>query len=158
MEPKIVQLPQIFCIGVPYYGDNKNGEIPATWPRFNSLSGQIKNKKEPRIHLGVETYTVEFESQRKWFYLAAVEVTTLDEIPVQLVGKILPANRYAVFTHQGKLPGQIAETFRYIYGEWLPSSGYKQAAPYYLERYDTRFKGPDNEESHTDICIPIQKN
>src|SRR5580704_57413 len=125
MEPKIVEFPQILCVGVPYYGDNQNAEIAAAWPLFNSLAEQIKNKKEPRVHLGVETYTAEFDSQRKWFYLAAVEVTSLDEIPVQLVGKIVPANRYAVFTHQGKLPGKIKDTFRYIYGEWLPGSGYK---------------------------------
>lgn len=156
MEPKIEQLPQILCVGVPYYGDNKSGEIPGTWPILNSLSDQIRNKKQPCIHLGVETYTTEFETHRRWFYLGAVEVTTLDEIPVQLVGKILPANRYAVFTHKGKLPGRITETFGHIYGEWLPRSGYKQTGPYDFERYDARFKGADNDESLTDICIPIQ--
>jgi AraC family transcriptional regulator len=129
MEPKIEQFPQILCVGVPYYGDNKNGEIPATWPLFHSLADQVKNKKEPWIHLGVETYTAEFETQRKWFHLAAVEVTSLDEIPIQLAGKILAANRYAIFTHKGKLPGRIMETFRYIYGEWLPRSRLQASRP-----------------------------
>jgi predicted transcriptional regulator YdeE len=40
--------------------------------------------------------------------------------------------------------------------EWLPGSGFKQAAPYDFERYDARFKGADNDESLTDICVPIQ--
>ena len=73
-----------------------------------------------------------------------------------LFRSILPANRYAIFTHKGKLPGRITETFGYIYGEWLPRSGYKQAAPCDFERYDARFKGPDNDESLTEICVPIQ--
>ena len=156
MEPTIFQLPQILCVGVPYYGDNKQGEIPATWGILDALSNHIKNKKAPLIHLGVESYTAEFDKHRRWFYMAAVEVTSLDEIPVQLFGKVLPANRYAVFTHKGKLPGKITETFRYIYEEWLPNSGQKQAGPYDFERYDNRFKGPENDESVIEIYVPIQ--
>ncbi len=157
MEPKFEQLPRILCVGVPYYGDNKHGEIPATWPVLSSLGSQIKNKKEPSIHLGVEAYTAEMGTQGKWFYLAAVEVTTLDDIPVQLVGKILPANRYAVFTYKGKLPGNLPDLFQHIYREWLPKSGFKQAGPYDFERYGAGFKGADNDESVIDICIPIQQ-
>lgn len=156
MEPRIEQLPQILCVGVPYYGDNKAGEIPALWPVFHSLADQVKNVTEPRVYLGVEVYTTEFHTQKKWFYLAGTQVSTLADIPVQLFGKILPPNRYAIFTHKGKLPGRIADTFRYIYGEWLPASGYKPAAPYDFERYDARFKGPDNDDSLMEICLPIR--
>ncbi len=49
MEPKIEQLPQILCVGVPYYGDNKSGEIPGTWPILNSLSDQDP-EQEAAVH------------------------------------------------------------------------------------------------------------
>ena len=45
--------------------------------------------------------------------------------------------------------------FGYIYGQWLPKSGFRQAGPYDLERYDARFKGPDDDESVMEICVPI---
>ena len=103
MEPRIVKLSEIRVIGVPYYGKNDAGQIPAMWPVFDALVDQIENKTDPPVYLGVEAYTEEFSSLGKWFYLAGIQVTKMDSIPVQLVGKILPANGYAVFTHRGRL-------------------------------------------------------
>ena len=118
---------------------------------------KVKDRVSPDVFLGIETYPPTFSVERKWFYMAAVEVTSFDDLPVGAVAKVIPANVYAVFTYKGKLPGRIGEVFGYIYGEWLPKSGCKQAGPYDFERYGERFKGPDNEDSVTEICVPIEK-
>src|SRR6185436_4882693 len=104
---------------------------------------------------GVETYPTDFHTIRKWFYLAGIQVTTLDAVPLALVGKILPANRYAVFSHEGTLPGRLCETFQSIYQQWLPQSGLKLAGAYDFERYDARFLGPLNAESVMEIYVPV---
>src|SRR5436190_3348362 len=118
-DPKFVDMPEILCAGIACFGDNKASEIPALWPVFNAVGDQVKHRAEPRVFLGVETYPPTFKTDWKWQYLAAAQVTSLDGLSVQLVGKVLPANRYAVFTHEGRLPGRIGEAFGYIYKVWL---------------------------------------
>jgi AraC family transcriptional regulator len=156
MEPQILDLPEIRVVGVPYFGPNNEGQFPATWHRFMGLSDLITNKSNPEVYYGVEVYTEDFQASGQWYYLAGVGVTSLDALPVQLVGKVIPANKYAVFTHRGSLPVKLGQTFQYAYKTWLPQSVYTQAAPYDLERYDDRFKGAGNEESVMEVCVPIK--
>lgn len=156
MEPKFIELPRILVAGVPYYGDPSDGQFAKMWEILNGMAGQIANQKIPVTHFGVESYTEEFQTKGKWFYLAGVEVTSLDVIPIGAVAKIIPANTYAVFTHTGPLPGTLGETFHYAYHQWLPESGYTQAAAYDLERYDERFLGPTNPHSVMEVCIPVR--
>jgi AraC family transcriptional regulator len=82
-------------------------------------------------------------------------VTELGDMPVQLLVKVLPSTRYAVFTLRGE---QIASDWpRMIYDEWLPGSGYESAHDYLIELYDQRFKGLENlAESELDIYVPVR--
>lgn len=156
IEPKIVQFPEIRVVGVQRYGDSP-AEIPALWPVLNSVSSEIKNAATPAVYFGIETYPPDFMTHRHWFYMAAMQVTRTDTIPLQCVAKVIPANQYAVFTLKGKLPGRIGELFQFAYKQWLPKSGYQQAGPYDLERYDSRFIGPENDESIMEVCIPVRR-
>ncbi|RLC58612.1 MAG: hypothetical protein DRH89_00625 [Candidatus Cloacimonadota bacterium] len=61
----------------------------------------------------------------------------------------------AVFTHEGSLDN-LSETYKYIYEEWLPKSGYELADGDEVEWYDSRFKY-DSADSQMDIHIPIKK-
>jgi len=83
------------------------------------------------------------------------EVTDLDEIPFDMVGRKIPPSTYAVFTHLGLL-AKLPETFHYGHKTWLPASPYEPAGWFDLELYDSRFKG-DSEDSEVDVCIPIRK-
>jgi len=155
ITPKIIEHPQILVIGVPFYGSPDNGQFAKVWDLSNKINAHIPHQREPATYYGVEAYPEKFRTEGKWFYLAGVEVTSLEAIPVQLVGKVLPAHQYAVFTHHGALPGKLHATFQYAYQTWLPQSSYVQAAPYDFERYDARFLGADNEQSVMEVWIPI---
>jgi AraC family transcriptional regulator len=109
---------------------------------------------------GLCFYTERFSKTGFFYYLAGLPVSRLEEIPIELVGKTLPASEYAVFTHKGPLVGKtntVKDTYAYAYGTWLPKSPYVNPHAYDFEYYDERFKGNDNPESEIDICIPIRK-
>lgn len=71
-----------------------------------------------------------------------------------MVGKVVPSSRYAVYTHKGS-GESLRETYDYIYGSWLPKSGYEiNGIKYDFELYDERFD--NSPSSEMDIYIPIK--
>ena len=160
MEPKIVKREAIKLIGLMYYGDNKNWEIPGIWEEFLPLMKKIPHNLPVHESYGVCFYTESFSKNGLFYYLAALPVSSLEEIPMELVGKTLPASEYAVFTHNGSIVGKtstVRDTYAYAYGTWLPNSQYENPYGYDFEFYDERFKGNQDPESEIDICIPIRK-
>ncbi|MBI1345349.1 hypothetical protein GC163_03585 [bacterium] len=63
---------------------------------------------------------------------------------------------HAVLTHQGHY-SQLGEAYRWLFGVWLPNSGYEQAdaPPYEVYLNDCSELPP--EEWLTDICIPLKE-
>lgn len=155
MEPKFVEKGKINLVGMIYYGDNKKWEIPQLWGRFQPKVPQVKNRTNPKIYYGLCFYEDDFNESGNFYYLAAVEVERLEDIPMGMVGKTLPANRYASFTHRGGVE-KIRLTYEYIYGTWLSKSHYLNTSGYDFEFYDDRFK-EDDDSSELEIMIPISK-
>jgi AraC family transcriptional regulator len=162
MEPQIIKKDALKMIGLLYYGDNKNWEIPQIWAEFMPMMERIPNRLSTKEAYGVCFYTENFSKNGFFYYLAGVPVSSLEEIPLALVGKTFPASEYAVFTHKGPLAGQtgnIKDTYAYIYGTWLPKSDYVNPYAYDFEFYDERFKAgnsPEKQGSEIDIYIPIR--
>lgn len=71
-------------------------------------------------------------------YMCAVEVASFDQAPAGIGRMRVPAQRYAVFTHDGHVSGISAAWMR-IWNEWIPQSGYRIAHTPEFERYDHRF-------------------
>ncbi len=160
MEPKIVKREAIKMIGLMYYGDNKNWEIPKIWEEFLPLMKKIPNSLPVHESYGVCFYTESFSKSGLFYYLAALPVSSLEEVPIELVGKTFPSCEYAVFTHKGSIAGKtntVRDTYAYAYGTWLPQSPYANPYSFDFEFYDERFKGNQSPESEIDICIPIRK-
>ena len=155
MEPKIVTKTEFKVVGMRYYGDNRNNEIKALWDRFFPKIQDIEHRVNPEISYGV-CYPAEDETENSEFeYIAAVEVNDFGEVPEGMIGKTVPARKYAVFTHKGSVD-RISETYKYIYGTWQPKSDCELVKSPDFEYYDARFD-PDNQEaSELDIYIPIQ--
>jgi AraC family transcriptional regulator len=87
----------------------------------------------------------------KW---AAVVVSEDVEPPADLYRFTLEAGTYAVFLHKG--PASTGEkTFRFIFEEWLPSSGFVIDQRPHFEVLGSKYKNedPDSEE---EIWIPIK--
>jgi AraC family transcriptional regulator len=160
MDPKIVKKEAMKVIGMMYYGDNNNWEIPKIWEEFLPMMKAIPNVLPVHEAFGLCFYTERFKQTGLFYYLAGVPVSSLEEIPLELVGKTLPASEYAVFTHKGKIVGKtnpIRDTYAYAYGTWLPSSQYVNPYAYDFEYYNERFAGNENPDSELDIYIPIKR-
>jgi AraC family transcriptional regulator len=158
MEPKIIKRDALKLIGMMYYGDNKNWEIPKIWESFMPLMKKIPNVLPVQEAYGLCFYAESFSKTGNFYYMAAVPVSSLDEIPMELVGKTLPAAEYAVFTHRGSVVGNsnsVKDTYAYAYGTWLPKSPYANPHAYDFEFYDQRYKGNADPDSEIDIYIPI---
>ncbi len=155
MEPKILKLDKIYLAGIVVYGNPDKGLFSKVWDIFLKINFDIKWKDDRKTY-GVEFYTEEFYREKKWFYMVAKELPDFSQIPMNMVGKVIPENTYAVFTAKGGIKN-LAKTSRLAHKEWMPNSKYEEADWFEFELYDERFKGPDIPESEIDIYIPIRE-
>jgi predicted transcriptional regulator YdeE len=144
-EPEINKLHEMKLIGYPYYGINKR--IPEMWERFMKYFPQISDYEQSygfMCNFGHNREPWEF------FYMPAVEVESLDAgIPMELVGKTVPASRWAMFPTTIEL---IHETINFIQNEWLPGSGFTYSMNAELEIY------PKNcEKTGIFYCLPVKE-
>jgi AraC family transcriptional regulator len=86
----------------------------------------------------------------KW---AAVEVSEFNSVPEGMASFILNSGHYAVFYYKGL--STDTEIFRYIFGIWLPGSGFELDDRPHFEVLGEKYKNndPDSEE---EIWIPIK--
>jgi AraC family transcriptional regulator len=126
--------------------------IPRQWHDFVSLGrlpGQIGTATYGAICGGdVAAQTME--------YMCAAEVETFDALPKVLGRMRVPAVRYAVFLHAGNV-ATIRDTWRQIFGAWLPSSGMQSAETPDFEVYGERFDGATG-EGGVEIWLGVKRN
>lgn len=133
---------------------NKTGEL---WQSFMQRRNEIRN------YIGNELYSMQvydplyfthFNPNTQFDKWAAIEVADFDSVPDGMDTIILPTGLYAVFLHKGAASAGPA-TFQYIFGTWLPISGYKLDNRPHFEILGEKYKNedPDSEE---EIWIPIK--
>jgi AraC family transcriptional regulator len=125
--------------------------IPAQWQALIAL-GDVPNRIG-HVEYGAGCAT-DLEGQR-FEYMAAVEVSSFDGVPLTLGRMRVPAAHYAVFTHDGPLAGLRAVWGR-IMGEWFPTSGFQSAPTPDFERYDERFD-PATKSGVVEVWIPVTR-
>jgi AraC family transcriptional regulator len=160
MDPKIEDRPEMRVLGmgsrfisVLSQQANNFEMIPKLWDAFNARRAEIPGSKGWTDY-GVCEKCVDPESQpEECFYLAGAEVDAHAQPPAGMIARVIPAGRYAVFTHRGALE-KLEHTMKYIYGSWLPRSGEQLRDAPDLEVYGPRFKY-GSEESELGILIPI---
>jgi len=163
MQPQFVTLEEKKIIGIgttfiSILSPEKNNHIviPKLWDKYLKRTGEIKNRKND-FSIGLCEYIAD-KTQKKHpdecLYMAGVEVSDFSFVPEEMTSKIIPAGRYAIFTHKGTLD-KLEHTMNYIFGSWLPKSGEELRDAPDLELYDHRFKH-DSENSEIDIYIPIK--
>jgi predicted transcriptional regulator YdeE/DNA-binding transcriptional MerR regulator len=154
MELKIVNRPALKVIGFAYVGKNEHGEIGQMWDRFNQRTDEIKNINTKEA-FGLCFSTVEGGAQPGEFeYISGFEVADNKDIPAGMVYREVPAHKYAVFTHHGKL-NILGETYQYIYNTGLAQAGL-QVHPdkFDMEVYDKDFI-LNSDESKFYICVAV---
>jgi AraC family transcriptional regulator len=167
MEPKLVETGQLTLLGFSFFGDpfrlsggwTEENEIGRLWARFMAFLGEHRSRIrhvtswDVMVELHVEhpetAQTGEFE------VFVGLEVERLEDVPVELTCKVLPATTYARFTLRGE---QITSDWNKWMSEWMSNAGYRRAYPYGYQRYGERFKGMERvEESVLDVYVPVEK-
>ncbi|WP_077619525.1 AraC family transcriptional regulator [Bacillus sinesaloumensis] len=66
----------------------------------------------------------------------------------------IPASKWAVFEVHGAMPQAIQDTWKKIYSEWFPSSGYEYAGTAEFELYPAG--NPSDPAYYSEIWIPVK--
>lgn len=93
--------------------------IPKQWQDFHAL-GVIPGRTGKHYYgviCGADATGCE--------YMCGVEVTSLSDLPADMGKMHVPAQRYAVFVHEGHV-STLRHTWQQIF-DWLPASGYVSA-------------------------------
>ena len=159
MEPKIVTKDGFKIVGMKIFGENTNDEIKELWnkfiPRIDKIKHRLNKDITKDISYGMCYPSEEMNESGEFEYIASVEVSSLGDVPQGMVGRTIPRQKYAVFTHKGVVD-RIKETYKYIYGTWQPKSGCELVRAPDFEYYDERFDADNQEDSEMDIYIPIK--
>jgi AraC family transcriptional regulator len=166
MEPKMVKKTAVKLAGFVIKTKSKDGannrEIPQFWSdviadgRINKLHGEsfVKSHVEYGACFPENPGNGEFE------YVIGLEVKDGHDIPKEYHVCTIPEALFAVFSSppadRANFSPAIQGTWKYIYSEWFPNSGYEFDGN--SVDYELYGGGPLGETGNVcDICIPVVK-
>jgi AraC family transcriptional regulator len=141
MTPRIIKKRKITLVGMDFFGNpyekaggwSEKNAIGELWSRFEAF---FSKKKDSIKHLVSESGC---------------------DVPLELVARVLPETRYAVFTFKMEEIKSDWSKTGLIWSKWLPEQGLEPSFDYMIEYYDTeRFKGMDNPGSELDFMVPVK--
>lgn len=155
-QPRIVEFPEAKLIGMNLsmsFMENLTSEL---WRSF------MPRRKEIGNAIGNELFSVQVFSSphdfsdpnQKFLKWAAVPVSDFSEIPHGMQTLTIPSGNYAVFHYKG-LPSEGAKIFGYIFGQWLPQSGFSLDDRPHFEILGEKYKN-DSVDSEEEIWIPVR--
>jgi len=159
MESRIETLREKKLVGMHLSMTLAANRTTELWKSFMARRKEIMNAAGADL-FSLQVYDPSLEMQdfglgtpfEKW---ATTEVADFENIPDGMEPFTLPGGLYAVFVHKGG-PAKGGETFRYIFGAWVPQSGYSvdNSRPHF-EIIGEKYKG-DDPESEEEIWVPVQ--
>jgi AraC family transcriptional regulator len=136
------------------FSGNTTSEL---WRGFMPRLKEISNKTDSSLY-SVEIYSEGFFDSfdpdvvfEKW---AAAEVSEFAGIPEKMTSLVIPEGTYAVFIYRG-LPAEAEGFYRYIFNEWLPSSGYSLDNRPHFAKMGGKYRSNDP-ASEEEIWIPVK--
>ncbi|MBP9842272.1 MAG: effector binding domain-containing protein, partial [Simkaniaceae bacterium] len=123
-------------------------EMPAHQEKFfkENVPAKIPNKMSENIFALYTDYEGDYTKPYSW--ILGCEVSSLDEIPVGLVGKVIPESEYAVFTTQGEFPQGLISAWQAVWKSDLPRSYTSD-----FELYRSTFHPQENPEVKVYIAV-----
>jgi len=166
MEPKMVKKEAVKLAGFALKTRSKDGEntreIPKFWLDYIK-DGRCKKLHEETFvknHVEYGACFPENPENGEFIYVIGVEVKDGHIIPEGYHVCTIPDALYAVFSsppaEKAKFSSEIQGTWKYIYSEWFPNSGYEfHGGKVDFELYDERCMGETG--NVCDIYIPVVK-
>lgn len=155
MKPNVITREEQKIIGIEARTSNvaeanpQTAKIPALWQKFFQVEEKIPNRKNTDTILA--TYTdYEGDHTGEYSLIVSSEVSSLERIPNDMVGAVIPSARYLVFTAEGQMPAALIETWAQIWQYFSDNLEYHRT-------YTTDFELHDkNDESKADVYIAIK--
>jgi predicted transcriptional regulator YdeE len=139
-----------FFIGLELRTNNEecSSAMPAHKDRFfnENISAKIPNKLNSNILALYTDYEGDYTKPYSW--ILGIEVSSLDEVPAGLVGKVIPESKYAVFKTQGEFPQGLIAAWQAVWKSNLPRSYTSD-----FELYRSDFNAEENSEVKVYIAI-----
>ncbi|MEP7235525.1 MAG: GyrI-like domain-containing protein [Ignavibacteriota bacterium] len=158
-EPVLKKRGAFRVVGVERFTEMGIPAIQEAWEEFTKRNSEISNSIGHSVY-GIEDYSRDFDMNNggfpKYYYIASLEVGMLINIPAGMKGKEIPAANYAVFSYRGALSG-LHDFFGFIYGEWMPKSGYSMDPKLSLDFECYNEPVMDMNDAQVEIWVPIVK-
>lgn len=142
-----------FFIGLELRTSNETCslEMPAHKEKFfnENILAKIPNKINGKIFALYTNYEGDYTKPYSW--ILGCEVSTLDEVPEGLIGKVIPASNYAVFTTQGKFPEGLIAAWQTIW-----QANFERSYTSDFELYASNFHPEENPE--VKVYIAVENN
>ncbi|MHA3787842.1 GyrI-like domain-containing protein [Flavobacterium hauense] len=158
MTPTIQTIPSKKLIGkwlTMTFAENKTFELWSSFmPQRKSITNTINPEQMYSLQVYGKDFFTPFDLKAEFIKWAALEVANTAVAPDGMVVFTIPAGQYAVFHYKGSHNNGF-DVFSYIFGEWLPASGYELDDRPHFEILGPKYKNgdPDSEE---EIWIPIK--
>ena len=116
-------------------------DMPQIWQKFfqEKILEKIPHKVGSTIYAVYTDY--EDDYTKPYSYIVGCEVSTLDDIPEEMVGTVVPASSYAVYKTQGEYPQGLASAWQMIW-----KAPFKRAYTTDFEVYNPDFNPQTNPE------------
>jgi predicted transcriptional regulator YdeE len=139
-----------FFIGLELRTNNEecSSAMPAHKERFfgENVPSKIPNKVNGNTLALYTDYEGDYTKPYSW--ILGCEVSSLDEVPEGLVGKVIPESNYAVFTTQGGFPQGLIAAWQAVWKSHLHRSYTSD-----FEVYHSDFDPQDNPQVKVYIAI-----
>lgn len=149
---EVIYKPHMIVIGIECRTSNDNNagphDIPRLWQKFYSedVLSKIPNKASEEVIALYCDY--EGDHTKPYSCVIGCPVTSLDQIPSGLVGKLIPASTFAVFHAIGEFPKSLIKAWNTIW-----QSNLKRTYTGDYEVYGQKFTSPLKE---VDVLVAIE--
>jgi AraC family transcriptional regulator len=150
--PVIERFPAVLLAGRSIRVIEAGDSVGKLWAAFMPRSASIPRRRVPPAFRQLATWDDADEDSLD--ILVGVEMETLDELPLDLVGKAVPACDCLVFEHRGAA-SRIAESYGTIYADLLPAMDRRPTLAFNFERYLPDAGDPWSDVYRFDICVPL---
>lgn len=157
-EPDIREIEEKILLGMSHETSLARNDASILWKQFMQKRNTIKNQLNSDLY-SVQIYEPGFQMKdftptTKFIRWAAIEVSDINNIPDEMEELHLQGGLYAVFIHKGGV-ATFHETWKYIFLEWLPDSGYVLDQREHFEILGNKYLGNTNPESEEEIWVPV---
>ena len=136
-----------------------NDRTPELWKCFMPFRNEIHNRVSTDL-ISLQVYGADFDFNKsdphmnfeKW---ALAEVSDLSSVTAGMEAFTLPSGLYAVFLHRGSV-SEAFNTFKFIFTEWLPGSGFETDSRPHFEVLGDRYIH-DSPLSEEEVWIPLRQ-